>query len=120
MVTATNSPAQLAGVKNRQHAKLADEDIDTSALRAGDPDTMALTGQQEESPKPAASPTSVRMIMITIEENDTAHYSPLGNADQCKGTAEHNSVKECSTGDLTLNSKGDTSARNRPHLKAGV
>ena len=57
--------------------------------------------------------------MITIEENDTAHYSPLGNADQCKGTAEHNSVKECSTGDLTLNSKGDTSARNRPHLKAG-
>ena len=62
-----------------------------------------------------------------------AHNSPLGNADQCmvghspydtsqlrvQGPAEHNSVKEYRTGNLTLNSKGDTTARNRPHLKAG-
>ena len=32
---------------------------------------------------------------------------------------QNNSVKEYRTGNMTLNSKGDTTARNRPHLKAG-
>ena len=46
--TASDSSAQLERVKIRQPARLAEEDRDTSALRAGDPDTMALPSKKEE------------------------------------------------------------------------
>ena len=94
---------------------------------------MALHGQQEEGPEPGTSPTQLRMIVISIKENYKERYSPLENADQCKmelsppdtdhpreqGTAEHNSMKKgCRSGDLSMNDKRGTTARNRLQFKA--
>ena len=96
MVTATDSHAWLAGEKSRQPAQLTDENRDTSARKAGDQDTMPLTCRKEESTK-VASPTLLKMNVITDEEKDTAHDSPWGNANQSMGSAEHNYVAECRT-----------------------
>ena len=38
-----------------------------------------------EGPQPIASPTSLQVKVIKDKAIDTAHYSPLGNADQSMG-----------------------------------
>ena len=77
---------------------------------------MALPSKKVESHKLVASPESLRMIGIANEERYADQcmvgQSPSDtNQPRVQGTAEGNSVEECRSGDLTLNSMGDTTAR---------